>query len=437
MNYFALPILFFVLVCNIAFTQESLIQRYYETSYGTLPNLESGATSVLGLSALAFDQTNYLIENKVENKLLNIASRIANFTFLQLYLGGLFYGTFLHEQFGHHARASEFGLPLELQYNFPGLGGDFLFPVDYKVPAIKRQIVVAAGFEATSLLSFKALQGLYGRDYSGSYVGLYLLSGKLIEGILTIQNDIQPFLEDANAYYARNKRLMQNPVPNDPLAYLLALTENYGFYDDFIDRESTWVQRLEDMTLYTQNDFIVDQNRRMKTAFLLTALDPALLYFLYGSYKYLVKGDLFIKPFMFRIKGVSFMPSIRANYGELGAENYFDLFFKPNDAPPFNIYYRRGGNLFDKISGFGFEIRKVEYKQFVFEGQLDYWRNGRERTDNFNLYLKGNYAIIPEKLLLTAGIGYKSKGGLMGKPYRKGLYAYFGLGWNLKYKLQD
>ena len=31
---------------------------------------------------------------------------------------------------------------------------------------------------------------------------------------------------------------------------------------------------------------------------------------------------------MFKINTVSFMPSVRATYGELGAENYFDMFFR-------------------------------------------------------------------------------------------------------------
>lgn len=128
---------------GIVFGQDTVIEREYEIQYGTLPNIESGSESVLGVS---------------------FTSRLANFTFLQLYLGGLFYGTFLHEHFGHNLRASEFGLPLDLQYNFPALGGDYVFPVDYNVRVIERQMVVASGLETTSLLTYKAIQELYGEE---------------------------------------------------------------------------------------------------------------------------------------------------------------------------------------------------------------------------------------------------------------------------------
>ncbi len=429
-------ILLAVIIFSISFKvcgQDSLISRYYELSYGTQPNMESAAESIISSSSLVFDLVNAPIE-KMQNRPLRFLARLTNYSFLQLYAGGMLYGTVMHEQFGHFSRAREFRLPLELQYNFPGLGGDFLFPVDQKVPALQRQIVVGAGLEATSFLAYRAVQSMYENDYSGSYVGLYLLAGKLIEGALTSQMDISPFLEDANQYYSRNSRLSRNPTPNDPLAYILALTESYGYYDDFIDPESIWVQQFDDMTIYTQNEFIHDQNRRLKRAFLLSALDPALLSFLHGTFAYFVQGSTFIKPLMFRIKDVSFMPSIRANYGELGAENYFDLFLKIPNLPFLNVYYRSGGNMIHKLWGAGLEIKSFRINQLLLNCQLDYWKNERLDNNNFNILMKGRYSFDKNPFSISLALANKSEGLLMGKPYAKGFYGYIGMGVQLQYQ---
>ena len=166
----------------------------------------------------------------------------------------------------------------------------------------------------------------------------------------------------------------------------MALTESYGYYNSFLNKDSIWVQKLPDIVAYTQNGFIRDQYNRMKTAYLLTALDPANLYFLYANALYLIKGRTFFKPFMFYVKGVSFMPSIRANMAENGIENYYDLFLKIKHLISFSIYYRNGGNMFHHTNGLGVEFRNIKISDMLsLNGQLDYWSNERNKTNNFNL----------------------------------------------------
>lgn len=432
--------LFFILILSLleyseSNGQDSLNSQHYEIYYGSSPNIESGAVSILNGTSLLFDQTNSLISQGDHNKALGFTLRLGNVVVIQLYGGAFLYGWALHERFGHKARSNEFGIEMELISNFPALGGDDIFIVDHNVPAFERQTIVAGGPEATSFLAYKATQRLYSQEYVGSYIGDYLVVGKLIDGILYIEDEIKPFLEDPNQYYRDNANYFsRNPVPNDPLSYVMALTESYGYYDDFLDKNSIWVQEFPDMGLYTENEFIHDQYDRMKHAYSLTALDPVNLYFLYGNIIYLLKGKDFFKSFMFKINNVAFMPSIRANMGELGAENYFDLFMRINGLAPFNVYYRQGGNMFHQINGVGAEINRMKFTSRISSMfQIDYWKNERNGSNNFNVMTGVEWSNRQNLLSIIGKIGYKDHGILMGKPLRKGVYAYLGLGLNFKY----
>jgi hypothetical protein len=425
-----------ILNSNSTFGQDTSITRHYEIQYGTNPNIEAGSQSAISISSLLFDKTNQIIKNKVKSKTRNLFARIGNFGLVQFYFGTQLYGTIPHEYFGHNSRAKEFGITPKLNLNFPALGGDNIFSVTQNMPVLKRQMIVAAGPEVTATIAYKATQQLYTDNYSPTYLGNFLLSGKIIDQYIYLQNNVKPFLEDPNEYYKKEADYFKgNPVPNDPLSYALALTESYGYYNSFLDKNATWVQQFPDMSVYTQNEFIKDQYKRMKSAYLQTALDPTNLYFLYANALYLVSGKTFFKPFMFKIKNISFMPSVRANLGENGVENYYDLFLKIKKLPSFSVYYRTGGNMFHQTKGLGTEFRNLEItKSIRLNGQLDYWKNERTKTNNFNIATGIN--LTDKKQLFSVGgnIGYKSYGNLMGKPFSKGIYGYIGIGMNLKYK---
>lgn len=425
-----------ILTSTTLFGQDTLIQRRYEIQYGTNPNIESGAQSALGLSSLIFDQTSLLIKTKVKSKVGNLFARVGNFGLVQFYFGAQLYATIPHEYFGHYSRAREFGVTPKLKLDFPSLGGDNVFIVPQSMPVLQRQMIVAAGPEVTASIAYKATQQLYSDEYSPNYLGNYLLAGKIIDQYIYLQNNVKPFLENPNKYYQESAAYFaRNPVPNDPLSYILALTESYGYYDEFLDKDNIWVQQFPDMSLYTENEFIKDQYNRMKFSYLLTILDPTNLYFLYGNFLYLAKGQTFFKPFMFNIKGVSFMPSVRANLGENGIENYYDVFFKVKNLPSFSVYYRTGGNMFHQTNGFGTEIRKLILTDRIkLNGQFDYWRNERTETDNINVATGINMTDKKNRFSVSGNVGYKSYGHLMGKPFSEGIYGYIGLGMNIEYE---
>lgn len=424
----------FFFIYLIGYCQDTTIIRSYSLLYGSNPNIESGAVSSIGTSSLIFDQLNHSIK-RIKNRPLSFSARLLNFSLLQFYFGSQLYATLPHEYFGHYSRAREFGIESNVQSNFPGIGGSTTLFLSQSIPTIQRQMIMAAGPEVTAEIAYKATQELYSADYVPTYFGNYLLAGKLIDQFFYYQNNVRPFIEDPNKYLIDNRvELQKNPVGNDPFSYTLALTESYGYYDSFLDKKALWVQQFPDMTVYTKNEFIKDQSKRMNTAYLMAALDPTNLYFLYGNALYLITGKSYFRPFMFRLRKVNFMPSVRVNAGELGIENYYDVFFKIKNYPSFNIYYRTGGNLIHHINGFGVSFRKIHLNSRIsVDAELDYWNNDRTNKNSFNVSSIWHLSNRNHTMSSLWALGYKSEGNLMGKTFGAGLYGYVGIKLQLKY----
>ena len=400
--------------------------------YGSNPNIESGSASAISISSLIFDQINREV-SKIKSKPVNILTRVLNFSIIQNFFGGQIYATIPHEYFGHYLVARNYGIRPELRLNFPALGGDNIFEIKQSIPVQDRMRIVAAGVEVTAMIAHQATRKLYSGSKSPSYSGNFLLAGKILDQYLYLEQNVKPFLENPNRFYDNNANYFnRNPVPNDPLSYILALTESYGYYSDFLDENEIWLQRFSDMSQYTDNEFIKDQYRRMKKAFLFTLLDPTNLYYLIGNSKYLIKGQTFFQPLMINFQKLSIIPGIRANLGPLGVENYYDLFFLFNQTIPLQIYYRNGGNLFHAINGMGAIMENIPVNSRLKIGcQGDFWRNQRNLSNHFNFDLTIRNIDRKNFLTIIAKLGFKSAGSLMGKPFDKGVYGYLGLGLNL------
>ncbi|MEO0334441.1 MAG: hypothetical protein AAF223_22675, partial [Bacteroidota bacterium] len=357
----------------------------------------------------------------------NAFTRSLNFLGVQFYLGAFAYGTLPHEYFGHYSRAKEFDIqPDGYEIFFPSFGGNVPFSINYETDAIHRQMISAAGPELTTQIAYEAIKTLYSGESVPAYYGMYLLGGKLVDSYIYARNDLDAFVDDP-AQYLRDAEdyFAEYNVPNDPVSYLLALVEQYGYYDELINPEDTWATFPADPSVLI-NDFVRDQRDRIRRAYLLQLLDPAILYALYGNYRYLVKDELQFKLFMFRVQDVQFMPSIRANLGHLGVENYYDLFVALPGLSAFNVYYRHGGNQEDQLNGAGIEWRNLSLTNKInLTAQLDYWRDEQAR---FNGFATLCYPIA-HRWALSGSVGYKSEGSLMGKPFDEGFYGYGGLRW--------
>ena len=118
--------------------------------------------------------------------------------------------------------------------------------------------------------------------------------------------------------------------------YTINLTRKYGYYDSFVS-DSDPIPFIPNNPSDYINDFFLDQKKRQKQAYRLALIDPSLINALYGLVRYVAKGNTTYRPIMFKIKEVQFMPSILASRGTLGIENYFNVYFKANKLPAFNV----------------------------------------------------------------------------------------------------
>jgi hypothetical protein len=393
----------------------------YEIAWGGVSNIEAGAMTASSLSSMVFDQVSLLIEG---SRVDHWAMRTANLLVLQLYLGAAGYGSFAHEFFGHFGHALHGGLHPSMHLNFPSFGGGSQYQTTYeRTPALVRQEIASSGPEVTETEAYEATQAMYSGHPVGSYIGLELIGSHVIDSFAYYFTDLAPFVRDPAAYFANQKQLGVLPVTGDDTAWALALAERYGGYRNIVPPNATWVYVPKNPKGYV-NDFLRDQANRVKLADILLLCDPTMLNGLYGIGRYLVTGEPFFRPMMLGVPKFRVAPAIRAHLGYLGAENYFDLYVAGADFPPFSIYVRTGGNMVHKQHGGGAEMREIHAGKYVdIDGQLDVWYDDLNRTVGGNLEPKVTVRVSPE-VGVSAALGYKSLGGLMGKPTEAGFYGY-------------
>jgi hypothetical protein len=395
--------------------------RTYDLVFGGIDNIEAGAVTTSSIASLVFDQASLRLQG---SRIDNWGTRTANLLVLQLYLGVAAYGTFAHEFFGHYGHAIHAGLHPTLSLNFPNFGGGSEYQATYRTPALTRQIIASAGPEVTEEEAYEATQAMYSGHSVGSYIGLELLGGHIVDSFIYYETALSPFLDDPTTYVATAPG--HDLQKSDPIAWALALTERYGFYKNVIPGNATWVYVPKNPNAYI-NKFILDQGNRVKWATIAQLFDPTVLSGLYGIARYLVTGEPFYRPIMLGVPQFRVAPAIRANLGYLGAENYFDLFVVAGNLPPLSVYYRTGGNLYDSLRGGGIEIRDVRLSERVeLAGQVDGWHDGLARNFGGNIEEKITYRVT-RHLGITEALGYKTVGGLMGKPVDAGPYGYVGL----------
>ena len=88
--------------------------------------------------------------------------------------------------------------------------------------------------------------------------------------------------------------------------------------------------------------------------------------------------------------------------------------------------------MIDRLNGGGSEIRSIRIsKRLVLSGELDYWNNQRNKSNNFNFSFTAAIRPFNIPVFIVSSAGYKSKGELMGKPFEEGTYLNLGLSTDL------
>ena len=378
-------------------------------------SVESGSRTAIGLTTVLFESVNSSIKWLNWD---NVFVRVGNVLGLQLLIGASLYGTIPHEFFGHYAATLNAHMaPTVFDLNFPLPGGHTEYYTTYaQTSAESRAVISAAGPEVSENTAYEATKIIYSGKPFPTYIGNYLLGAKIVDGIVYLGNSLDSFLKDPGHYD-------KSDYWSDPFQYGLAIAEKYGYYSALNLDNQVWPYQPSDPGVYV-NQFLKDLNRRMWIAYTLQLIDPALIYFIYGNYQYIVNGDTRINSFMFEAGPVQFMPSIRANLGLIGPENYFDLFLIVNRELPMNVYFRIGGNMLESIYGFGLEIRKIRFLGFEDSFQLDFWKADRSEL-GFNVYTEITY-LWTDFFNPSLSVGYKTYGNVMGKPISGGIYGYLG-----------
>lgn len=425
-----------ILVAQCNFDSDTIEKQTYTFGWGTPPNTDVLAMNGTSLTSFTFNHIDLKLKN---SKLDNALIRSFNSVFVQYYLGGFVF-TILPHELGHYYQARQAGImPRKLNIPFPKIGGFILYDANYidHTPE-QRMLIASRGMETSASNNYITNTKFYSGRKVPQHYFWYYFNSKVIDAFyyssisnLFVKSPTDYFEYIAEVIERKNgiTAIEEPAIVDDPVNYLLSLTESYGYYDTIIDFSSAWVYRPENPDVYL-NEFIVDQNKRMKTAYILQLVDPALLNSFYGLINYIAKGKIEHQPYMLKIKNTRFMPAIRANLGLLGVENYFDLYVKNDNLPPFNLYYRTGGNMFHSIFGGGVAVRELNiWRKFAVDAQADYWYNQRSSKSNFNLGFNFNYE-LHRNFQLVASANYKTKGSLVGKPVNEGFYGW--LGFSLK-----
>lgn len=413
MKYFAFVFLFLCLALP-AFSQ-SVEKQEFTLMMGYPVTIESGAATTVSLSGLLFESINGSLDLLQIN---NIYTRAVHSLGIQIFLGSSFFGTFPHEFFGHEMACLDAGIqPDFFRMNFPLPGGRVEFTTTYAQSTPEQRMMIASsGPEVTAFIAYDAVKKLYSGKAVPSYTGNFLIAGKLVDSLIYWSYSLDAFVHDPENY-------PESAYLNDNFAYALALTEKYGHYSHLNLSSQRWPYKPSSPGAYV-NGFLTDLNTRMWTSYLLQALDPALIYFFLGNYDYIVHGKTRFEAVMFEIGPVRWMPSIRADLGLVGPENYYDLFLLIGRKLPMNFYVRTGGCQDEALYGFGFEIRNIRWNILTCSLQADYWKADRSSA-GFNLYIETAFDCL-EFFKPVLAVGYKTEGHLMGKSPKEGPYGYAG-----------
>jgi hypothetical protein len=401
-----------VLVSSRLIAQDSLqTERNYQFVWGNKPNIEALSIDIHSTSSFLFEQMNYGIANNHSKYINNWIVRFINLGF-QGSVGTWIFITIPHET-AHYLRGKESGVE-DIKIHLEAKFGGGYYTVNTRLnenTPVERLMITTAGPELSTLVSYQQIKDMYSGKPIPPHYSIFQIGAKYVDGynyysrVKSFEKDPSQWLNEKKENYSKDR----SPLKFDPLGFTITLAEQYGYYDSWLPKDSIWLWEPDDISLY-KNEFLADQFKRMRTSYLLALFDPSIINSLYASAKYILTGDLYSNVFMIPAGKIKFMPSIRANMGMWGIENYFDMHFLYKNKLPFSIYYRHGGNLVENIYGFGAEISEVKASDhLILNFQGDYWnKNGFNITSGIQYTFK--------RINVLASLGYKTYGSLIGKP---------------------
>ncbi len=383
--------------------------------------MEGGVRTCLSLGRLAFGYDAHLSrwlawdESRPAGKAGAILGRLLKLVFIdsQLAVGT---DVFLHELYGHGARAREWGLSPDYHFKlFPPYSWMFharmsSYTEGAETGQSERDLPIwAGGLEAGYLAAWWiSAQTVAGGGSLHYGAGLTYLAGKL--------TDLEVFLGDLSPDPSAAKR--------DAVRYVEGLQSRF--------RRWTAEERASVVS-------------RVRRSYLGNLVDPMLWLVVYHELvTYLWKGKRHAKLPLIPIRSWRLFPGTRFNLTPFGAEHYVDLFAGVRGAL-LSGYVRVGSSGLARYWGLGVKVLRVPvWRGLAAGGDLDLWDQpellldpptpgvgligGSVRSNrlgiNVGLYLDWR---VWRRLGLVGRLAYTTSGYLMGQPLERGLHGYFGL----------
>ncbi len=395
----------------------------YEVVVDPRLGMEGGVRTFLSAGRLAFGYDAALSrwlawdESRPAGKAAAIIGRALKLVFIdsQLAVGT---DVFIHELYGHGARAREWGLHPDYAFKLlPPYSWIFHARSDSSTSGVwtgqpERDLQTkAGGLEAGYLTAWWINAQTIANGGTLHYgAGLTYLATKL--------TDVEVYLGD----------LTSDPsggATRDVLLYVEALQWRF--------RRWTAAERAQ----------IV---QRLRWSYLGNFLDPTLWLVLYHELvTYLYRGERHARLPLIPIRSWRLFPGARFNLSPFGAEHYLELFASGRGAL-FNGYARFGSSGLATYWGLGLKMLRLPvWRGLAVGAELDLWRQPKLLLDAPEPGLGTLGLTSPEAASAGVNVGvsldwriwrrigvvgklsYKTEGYLMGQPLARGLHGYFGL----------
>jgi hypothetical protein len=323
--------------------------------------------------------------------------------------------TFIHEVYGHGARARELGQDASYEFALPepyaamfSPGTPFLGITETNSNTGVRDrdiVIVEAGLEAN--------------NFTTRWINLQLVA---MDGWVKT-SDLDVYIDSKLPY-------LQTFLSR-------GIGHGIGGGDDVI----AYVNDLQDRTnRWTASDRTAIAGR-LQTAYAWNYVDPTLYFAVYG----LLVDRLYLGKEYSRVPlpsagGVTFYPATRFNLSPFGAEHYLDVFLKRKHLVA-DVYGRIGSSGLASYTGGGVQLDGIEPRRGLrFGASADVWSQPELFLSQRNVYAPpqqagvsaGLYASarVYESLSLTVKLACKTSGYLMGQPVDGGPYGYLGFSIN-------
>jgi hypothetical protein len=385
--------------------------------------MEGGIRTTLSMGQIVFRYDELLpdvlhVKNPTAERALGVFGRFVEAFFLDDAIASV-ETTFIHEVFGHGARAREFGQSPTYVFSLPQPYAFLLSPHE--------------AFEGVTEVT--SLTGNRDRDIAIVEAGVeanFLTAHWINEQIVSNHGWARD--SDLDVYLASKTAYVTTFLSRDIHVSTTEVTDPTGGSDDIV----RYVSELQDRTNRWRPSDRVAIVGKLQTAYAWNYVDPTFFFAIYNELvNRLYLGEHYGRIPLPSVGGVTFYPETRFNLSPFGAEHYVDVFLGKGTVVA-DVYARLGSSGLAAYDGGGVRVLGLRPCPWLaFGAELDAWSQPELLLAQRNTYsppqalglnggLFGTFKLYGA-LSLAGKIAYKTGGYLMGQPLDAGPYGYVGV----------